>query len=81
MAELIINAHLAEQIRMIAEQEQRPIESILAAMIENYSRVSVSSHAAYEPPISESELDAIAQRVGAMGSLSALIIEERKHGW
>lgn len=34
-----------------------------------------------EPPISEEELIETADRIGAQGSLSALITEERKKGW
>jgi hypothetical protein len=97
MAGLLIESPIAERIRSLAEQEQRPIEAVLEAMLERYITplsiqeinarlrslhgITVPPDEAGEAPISEVELDEIAHRAGAAGSLSDLIIEERKQGW
>ncbi len=97
MAGLLIESPLAERLRALAEQEQRSVESLIEDMVERYAgaltvkeinarlrglpEIIVPPDVPDEPPIDEEELEAIAQRAGKAGSLSALIIEERKQGW
>jgi hypothetical protein len=97
LASLIIESPLAEQLRSIAAQEQRSVEAVIQAMVEKYTiaptdeelniklrslpGISVPPDEPGIPPLTEAELHEIAQRAGAQGSLSELIISERKQGW
>ncbi|MBZ0309358.1 MAG: hypothetical protein K8I82_25055 [Anaerolineae bacterium] len=97
MAGLLIESPLAERLRAMAEQEHRSVESLLEDMVERYGGsltvkeinarlrdlpgITVPPDDPDDPPITEEELETIAQRAGEAGSLSALIIDERKQGW
>jgi hypothetical protein len=97
MSALIIEAPLAERIRAIAEREQRPVEAVLETMVEKYASelshdeiitrlketggfIFPSSEPA-KPPLTDQERQELADRLGAAGSLSSIIIEERKQGY
>jgi hypothetical protein len=97
MAALVIKSPLAEQLRAIAEREQRPIEDVLESMIENYAPlteqvinkrllalggITLPSDEPMEPPFSEAEEQALIERAGASGKpASEMVIEERHQGW
>jgi hypothetical protein len=95
MAALVIEPPLAEQIRAIAENEHRPIEAVLSDMLETYTAQQMDiktrlkaaggfilpSDEPAKPPMTEEELRALAERIGAAGPLSTLVIEERKQGY
>jgi hypothetical protein len=96
MTPLLISDTLAIRIETIAQQEDRPIEAVLTDMVNTYQPLTTPddieaylvakgviapmSKELVEPPLSEAEAQALADRVGAMGSLSDLIIEERRTG-
>jgi len=44
MAELIIDNAIAERLRQIAQQENRPLDAVLRSMLESYSTALESSH-------------------------------------
>ena len=97
MNDLIVPAPLARRIYAIAEEENRPIETVLAAMVENYTVSSIEevearlraiggitppSYDEAEPPISAEEARELADKAGNSDKpLSEILIEERKQGY
>lgn len=85
MSSIIIDSPLAERIRAIAQQEDRPVEAVLIAMVDKYAaslsyaeliarlkevgEITLPSDDPLEPPLNEEEELALIQRAGA-GELS-----------
>lgn len=94
MNDLIVPAPLAKRIYAIAEEENRPIETVLAAMVENYIHLSDDDELAVqimlnagikqplgeasEPPLTEQEEDEVAERVGKSGRPLSEIVIEER---
>jgi hypothetical protein len=94
MTDLTISEDLAAKLHSIAERENRPIEAVLYNMVNEYSGlhnitdlenhlaalgiISLPSNETSEMLLTEEEQVALADRIGAMGSLSDLIIQERR---
>lgn len=97
MAMLPISETLAEQIRAIAARENRTVEELLTALVARYylppgwdevdayliatGVIAPPSPVPLEPPLTEEEAQALADRIGAAGPLSKDIIEERQEGY
>src|SRR5262245_47965313 len=97
MTDLMIAPPIADQLRAIADQENRSIEAVLSTLLAQYAPAPPldaaikmrlaengitlpSPDADIEPPLTEQEAQALADRIGAMGSLSELVIQERREG-
>lgn len=95
MLSLTIDSPLAETLEALANQENRPVQAILADMVRLYTGqptasvweglqglqgIQLPTIPAPPPPLTEDELAALSDRISASGPLSTLIIDERQQG-
>jgi hypothetical protein len=95
MPDVIISPPLADQLRALAQRQNRPVEEFLADLLAPYQAsvfdeidarlaamgvIAAPSDEEPTPPLTEQEARALADRISQAGPLSALVIEERRAG-